>query len=178
VWVSDITYFKINGYGLYLCVILDLFSRRIIAYNISRKASTQLVTSSFKEAFSFRGMPAGLTFHSDRGTQYTSVALTQLLARNDVRQSFSASGRPLDNAVSETFFATFKKEEAYRRDYVSERNAVWILDKNVRKSRLLHLPRAINKLSASSLAPKNQITTQRSGCNLERETQQNERAVT
>lgn len=122
VWVSDITHFKIKGYGLYLCIIIDLFSRKVIAYNISRKASTYLVTSTFREAFALRGDPKGLTFHSDGGTQYTSNALTQLLLQNGVKQSFSASGRPLDNAVSETFFATFKKEEAYRRDYLSERD--------------------------------------------------------
>ena len=67
-------------------------------------------------------LPRSLVFHSDRGTQYTSNAFTQLLLQNSVQQSFSASGRPLDNAVSETFFATFKKEEAYRRDYLSERD--------------------------------------------------------
>ena len=122
IWVSDITYFKVKGYGLYLCVILDLFSRKVIAYNISRKASTYLVTSTFREAFALRHEPRSLVFHSDRGTQYTSNAFTQLLLRNSVQQSFSASGRPLDNAVSETFFATFKKEEAYRRDYLSERD--------------------------------------------------------
>lgn len=122
VWVSDITYFKVKGYGLYLCVIINLFSRRVIAYSISRKASTFLVTSTFREAFTLRNAPQGLTFHSDRGPQYTSNAFTQLLLQNNVKQSFSASGRPLDNAVSETFFATFKKEEAYRRDYLSERD--------------------------------------------------------
>ena len=122
IWVSDITYFKVKGYGLYLCVILDLFSRKVIAYNISRKASTYLVTSTFREAFALRNDPKSLVFHSDRGTQYTSNAFTQLLLQNSVQQSFSASGRPLDNAVSETFFATFKKEEAYRRDYLSERD--------------------------------------------------------
>lgn len=122
IWVSDITYFKVKGYGLYLCVILDLLSRKVIAYNISRKASTYLVTSTFREAFALRHEPRSLVFHSDRGTQYTSNAFTQLLLQNSVQQSFSASGRPLDNAVSETFFATFKKEEAYRRDYLSERD--------------------------------------------------------
>ena len=67
-----------------------------------------------------RGKPKNLTFHSDRGTQYTSATFTQLLQKYGVKQSFSATGRPIDNAVAETFFATFKKEEAYRREYTSE----------------------------------------------------------
>lgn len=64
----------------------------------------------------------GLIFHSDRGKQYTSGAFTTLLKRCGVKQSFSASGKPHDNAVAETFFATFKKEEAYRREYTSEQS--------------------------------------------------------
>lgn len=61
-----------------------------------------------------------MTFHSDRGTQYTSKAMTALLQKCGVRQSFSATARPHDNAVAETFFATLKKEEVYRREYTSE----------------------------------------------------------
>jgi len=81
-----------------------------------------MLTALFKEAFASREPPAGIIFHSDRGTQYTSVAFTELLLKSGVQQSFSATGRPTDNAVAETFFATFKKEEAYRRDYSSERD--------------------------------------------------------
>lgn len=120
IWVSDITYFKIKDYAVYLCVILDLFSRRVVGYRISRKSSTHLVTATFKAAFQERGNPTHLTFHSDRGGQYTSDTFCRLLLDCNVQQSFSNSGRPYDNAVVETFFATFKKEEAYRRDYSSE----------------------------------------------------------
>ncbi len=122
IWVSDITYFRISGNPIYLCVILDLYSRRVIGYRISKNASTNLLNSTFRIAFENRGRPQGLTFHSDRGTQYTSAAFSQLLLQSKVQQSFSAPGSPLDNAVAETFFATFKKEEAYRRDYTSERS--------------------------------------------------------
>jgi transposase InsO family protein/transposase-like protein len=121
-WVSDITYFKIRGYAIYLCVILDLFSRKVIGFRVSRKSSTHLVTSTFKEAFAKRGCPQDLTFHSDRGGQYISDTFDKLLRQCGVRRSFSATNRPYDNAVAETFFATFKKEEAYRRDYSSEQN--------------------------------------------------------
>lgn len=120
VWVSDITYFKIKDYALYLCVIIDLFSRRVVGYRVSKKSSTHLVTATFKAAFQERGTPTGLTFHSDRGGQYISDTFQELLQRYGVAQSFSNTGRPYDNAVAETFFATFKKEEAYRRDYFSE----------------------------------------------------------
>ena len=122
IWVSDITYFKINGYWVYLCIILDLYARRIVGHRVSRNASTNLVTTTFRNAYQERGKPSHLAFHSDRGKQYTSAAFTKLLQKNGVRQSFSASGRPHDNAVAETFFATFKKEEAYRREYTSEQN--------------------------------------------------------
>ena len=120
IWVGDITYFKVKDYALYLCVILDLFSRRVVGYRVSRKSSTHLVTSTFRAAFQDRGSPQGLTFHSDRGGQYISNTFCLLLQQCGVSQSFSNSGRPYDNAVVETFFATFKKEEAYRRDYSSE----------------------------------------------------------
>ena len=122
IWVSDITYFKVNDYWMYLCIILDLFSRRIVDYRVSRNASTNLVTSTFRTAFRERGNPSGLTFHSDRGKQYTSAAFTALLQKCEVKQSLSATARPHDNAVAETFFASFKKEEAYRREYTSEQS--------------------------------------------------------
>jgi putative transposase len=122
IWVSDITYFKVNDYWMYLCIILNLFSRRIVDYRVSRNASTNLVTSTFRTAFRERGNPSGLTFHSDRGKQYTSAAFTALLQKCEVKQSFSATARPHDNAVAETFFASFKKEEAYRREYTSEQS--------------------------------------------------------
>ena len=120
IWVSDITYFKIKDYAVYLCVIIDLFSRRVVGYRVSKKSSTHLVTATFKKAFEDRGQPANLTFHSDRGGQYMSDTFMELLRSCGVKQSFSNSGRPYDNAVAETFFSTFKKEEAYRRDYSSE----------------------------------------------------------
>lgn len=120
VWVSDITYFKIKDFGVYLCVVIDLFSRRVVGYRVSKKSSTHLVTATFRAAFQERGTPTGLTFHSDRGGQYISDTFRGLLQKCGVTQSFSNTGRPYDNAVAEAFFATFKKEEAYRRDYFSE----------------------------------------------------------
>ena len=122
IWVSDITYFKVKSYWIYLCIILDLYSRKIVGWRVSRNMSTNLVTATFKAAFQERGQPQNLTFHSDRGKQYMSKALTGLFQRYGVKQSFSATARPLDNAVAETFFSTFKREEAYRKDYTSEQH--------------------------------------------------------
>ena len=122
IWVSDITYFRIKDSWMYLCAIIDLFSRRVVGYRISRTASTRLVTTTFRDAYAKRGNPKNLTFHSDRGGQYISDALSKLLQQFGVKQSFSATVRPHDNAVAEAFFATFKKEEAYRREYTSEKH--------------------------------------------------------
>lgn len=120
IWVSDITCFKLGEQYLYTCVILDLFSRKVIAYKVSRRNSTQLIPSTFKAAWEQRDPDAGLIFHSDRGAQYTSHRFGQRLHERSVKQSFSNSGRPHDNAVAESFFATLKKEELYRKDYTSE----------------------------------------------------------
>lgn len=122
IWVSDITYFKVKSYWVYLCIILDLYSRKIIAWRVSRHMSTNLVTATFRAAFEERGRPQNLTFHSDRGTQYISKTFEELLQKCGVKQSFSATAKPLDNAVAETFFSTFKREEAYRREYTSEQH--------------------------------------------------------
>lgn len=132
VWVSDITYFKIKNAWVYLCAIIDLFSRKVVGYRVSRTASTRLVTTTFRRAYAERGYPQSLTFHSDRGGQYISAAFSKLLQQYGVKQSFSASGTPLDNAVAETFFATFKKEEAYRREYTSERHFRKSVDEYIR----------------------------------------------
>lgn len=121
VWVSDVTCFKINEKYIYVCVILDLFSRKVIAQGVSPKNSTYLITSTFKRAIQSRGNPQQLTFHSDQGAQYTSKAFRKLLRMNKVVQSFSKSGCPHDNAVAESFFASMKREEIYRTQYKSER---------------------------------------------------------
>lgn len=121
VWVSDVTCFKINKKYLYVCAILDLFSRKVVAYRVSPKNSTYLITSTFRQAFQRRNTPQSLTFHSDQGAQYTSKAFRKLLRMNKVIQSFSKSGQPHDNAVMESFFASMKREEIYRTHYTSER---------------------------------------------------------
>lgn len=120
VWVSDVTCFKINDKYLYVCVILDLFSRKVVAYRVSPKNSTYLITSTFRQAYQNRNAPQSLMFHSDQGAQYTSKTFCKLLRMNKVVQSFSAPGQPHDNAVMESFFSFMKREEIYRTHYKSE----------------------------------------------------------
>ena len=121
IWVSDVTCFKAHGRYVYVCVILDLFSRKVVAHRVSAQNTTYLITSTFKLAFKSRNSPQNLMFHSDQGAQYTSKTFRELLRLNKVVQSFSRPGTPRDNAVAEAFFATMKREEIYRTSYVSER---------------------------------------------------------
>lgn len=92
VWVSDVTYFKLDGKFQYICAIIDLYSRKVIAYKISQKHSTQLITATFKLAYAARKPEAGLIFHSDRGAQYLSHTFRRLLKTCHITQSFSPSG--------------------------------------------------------------------------------------
>lgn len=117
VWVSDITFIRVAGHWCYLCVILDLFSRKVIAWDISTRANADFVIKVFQKAYALRGEPQGLMFHSDRGTQYTSFSFRQLLDSLNVVQSFSKKGHPYDNAVAECFFRYLKQEETNRRTY-------------------------------------------------------------
>ncbi len=121
IWVSDVTYLKTKGRRYYLCVILDLFSRKVVAYKITTHNSTQLITSTFKMAYKTRNPGENLIFHSDQGSQYTARAFRQLLKKLKITQSFSNAGTPHDNAVMESFFSIFKKEEFYRSKYRSEK---------------------------------------------------------
>ena len=119
IWVSDITCYKLKGNHYYIVVILDLFSREVVANRISTIASTKLIAAAFRQAYAERIPDDGLSFHRDRGTQYASQSFQQLLLYCHVEQSFSRTGRPHDNPVAESFFASLKREELYRRNYRS-----------------------------------------------------------
>ena len=120
VWVSDVTCFKVKGMFYYVCVIIDLFLRKVVAHKVSPQNSTYLITSTFTKAWNVRCSKDELTFHSDQGAQYTSQAFRKKLRMNNVVQSFLKSGSPHDNAVAEAFFSAMKKEELYRNNYKSE----------------------------------------------------------
>ena len=119
-WVSDVTCMKLKDRYYYLCAIVDLYSRKVIAHKVSTRNSTQLITATLRMAYDSRMPGENLIFHSDQGSQYTSHAFRQLLKKLKITRSFSNAGTPHDNAVMESFFAVFKKEEFYRNNYRSE----------------------------------------------------------
>jgi transposase InsO family protein len=119
-WVGDVTCFKLGEKYYFICVIIDLFSRKVIAYRVSRGNSTQLVSATFRQAIEDRKPTGKLIFHSDRGTPYVSNTFRKLLRTHNTVQSLSNSGQPHDNAVSESFFASMKQEELYRGGYSYE----------------------------------------------------------
>lgn len=118
-WVSDITYIRVQAYFCYLCVIIDLYARKVIAYRTSRRIDSDLAIKTLNTALEQRGYPTGVLFHSDRGVQYTCGAFKNALLNAGFVQSFSAKGHPYDNAVAEAFFKFLKKEETNRRTYNS-----------------------------------------------------------
>lgn len=119
VWVSDITYLRAGGRWYYLCIVMDLFSRKVISWQLSAKPDADLVMSAFRRAYEKRNAPYGLMFHFDRGAQYTAFSFRQLLDSLNVVQSFSKKGCPFDNACCECFFKYLKKEETNRKIYHS-----------------------------------------------------------
>ena len=88
----DFTYIKVGGKWYYLCIVMDLFSRKVISWHISGKPDVDLVKTTFQKAYDNRNHPEGLMFHSDRGTQYTAFAFRKLLDDLNVVQSFSKKG--------------------------------------------------------------------------------------
>lgn len=120
VWASDVTCYKFKESYFYICVFIDLFSRRVLALSIGRNNSTHLVKTAFISAYLGRRPPEGLIIHTDRGTPYTSFSMQNLVRTSGVTQSYSNVGKPHDNAVVESFFASLKKEELYRSRYKSE----------------------------------------------------------
>lgn len=117
VWASDFTYIKVGCKWYYLCVVIDLFSRKVIGWTLSGKPNVDLVLSAFKKAYSSRHIQYGLMFHSDQGSQYTAFAFRQLLDSLNVVQSFSKKGYPFENACCESFFKYLKKESSNRHTY-------------------------------------------------------------
>lgn len=117
VWVADITYIRIIHAFVYLAVILDLFSRKVIGYAVSKNIDTGLTISALHMAINNRNTPQGLIHHSDRGVQYASHEYVNLLQQNGLRISMSRKGNPYDNATAESFMKTLKAEEVYLWEY-------------------------------------------------------------
>jgi transposase InsO family protein len=116
-WVADITYIRLLTEFVYLAVILDAFSRRVIGWALDRTLEDELTLAALRLALKRRGPKPGLVHHSDRGVQYASRDYTDLLRAHGIAISMSRKGNPYDNAVAESFMKTLKYEEVYREDY-------------------------------------------------------------
>jgi len=116
-WVADITYIRLRVEFVYLAVILDAFSRRVIGWALGRTLEAELAVTALRMALIERQPPPGLIHHSDRGVQYASTAYTEMLKQHSAVISMSRKGNPYDNAACESFMKTLKQEEVYRNEY-------------------------------------------------------------
>jgi transposase InsO family protein len=123
IWVADITYIRLPLGFVYLAAILDVYSRRIVGWALSRSLEAVVVIDALTMALKARKPPPGLIHHSDRGVQYACHEYTTLLESHGFQISMSRKGNPYDNAVAESFFKTLKKEEVYLSDYRSPEEA-------------------------------------------------------
>jgi len=125
-WVGDITYIAVQGGWLYLAVVLDVKSRRVIGWSMSQSLEQELVADALvmaQKARLSRPTDGTLLFHSDRGSQYAATATREWLEQWELVQSMSRRGNCWDNAVAESFFATLKKELVHREHYQTPEQA-------------------------------------------------------
>jgi len=116
-WVADITYIRLRMEFVYLAVILDAFSRRVIGWALGRTLEAELAVTALRMALIERQPAPGLIHHTDRGVQYASAAYTEMLKQHQATISMSRKGNPYDNAACESFMKTLKQEEVYRNEY-------------------------------------------------------------
>lgn len=116
-WIADITYIRLENEFVYLAVVLDAYSRRVIGWALARVLNTELAIAALAMALARRKPPAGLVHHSDRGSVYASKAYTDLLKAHGITISMSRRANPYDNAACESFMKTLKYEEVYRQEY-------------------------------------------------------------
>jgi len=121
VWVGDITYLKTREGWLYLSIVIDLYSRKVVGWHLSNRMTKELVIEALRMAIKDRQPNRGLIFHSDRGSQYCSHAYQELLSMYGFRSSMSRKAECLDNAVAESFFHTLKVEAIYGEPLRSKR---------------------------------------------------------
>ena len=116
-WVADITYIRLRTEFVYLAVVLDAFSRRVIGWALGRTLQAELTMTALRMALIERQPKPGLVHHSDRGVQYASQDYTEMLKQHSATISMSRKGNPYDNAKAESFMKTLKSEEVYRNEY-------------------------------------------------------------
>jgi putative transposase len=117
-WVADITYIRLKSEFVYLAVILDGFSRKVVGWALERTLATRLTRTALQQAIAARQPGPSLVHHSDRGVQYASHEYVQLLQTHQMIPSMSRPANPYDNASCESFMKTLKREEIYANDYV------------------------------------------------------------
>jgi putative transposase len=123
-WVADITFIRLRNEFIYLAVVLDAYSRRVIGWDLGRTLQAELAIRALQMALSQRSWKAeGLIHHSDRGVQYASTDYTDLLEQNEIQISMSRRGNPYDNAYAERFMRTLKEEEVNGADYLDLEDA-------------------------------------------------------
>ena len=123
VWTADITYIWTGQGWLYLAVVLDLFSRRVVGWSMAPNLERTLVIDALKMAITARNPLEGLVHHSDRGSQYASYDYQKLLQKSKMVTSMSRRGNCYDNAPTESWFATLKRELVYRTYYTTHAQA-------------------------------------------------------
>ena len=116
-WRADITYIRLREEFVFLAVVLDAYSRRVIGWALDRTLEDELALNALRMALSRRAVEPGLVHHSDRGSQYAGSDYTGLLKENGVQISMSRKGNPWDNAACESFMKTLKYEEVHRSEY-------------------------------------------------------------
>jgi putative transposase len=140
IWLGDITYIRTKEGFLYLAVVMDIFSRMPVGYNMQNHSRTPLVVEAFQRAIESRGVPKELIFHSDQGTQYASDEFKKILKQYGVIQSMSRKGNCYDNAPMESFFHTLKTELSYLGRFNTRKQAEYeikdYIDKFYTSSRL------------------------------------------
>ena len=114
VWSGDITYLRTNEGWMYLAIVMDLYSRRIVGWHIDRRLTKDLVAKALMKAINLRQPKPGLVFHSDRGSQYTSCFYRKLLMAYEIRASMGSVGACWDNAVVERFFGSLKHDWIFK----------------------------------------------------------------
>lgn len=131
IWAGDVTYLKTGEGWMYLAIVMDLYSRRIVGWHIDKRMTSDLVEKALIKAYNLRQPPRGLVFHSDRGSQYTSYRYRKLLKSYGMRASMGDVGACWDNAVVERFFGSLKHDWLFKvhqptRDHMKQDVAAYI----------------------------------------------------
>jgi transposase InsO family protein len=123
VWVADITYIRLQHEFIYLAVILDAYSRRVVGWNLSRRLDVSLTLLALESALQSRQIAPGVLHHSDRGVQYAAKDYVARVQAAGMVQSMSRKGQPRDNPQAESFFRTLKTEQVYLSEYLDFEDA-------------------------------------------------------